>query len=221
MSTALYDSISRIARHEVRSRPVAAIARVTELFEKAGPDTDYAVSVELRDTGLVLPRVPVATGVSGMAALPAVEDLVVVLFAEGDYHAPVVVGRLHSPGVPAPEHRSGEIVLQLPAGSKSDDAKLDLNIKGDTPQIRLRLGSDITVQLDGEQVLIEAGDMKVALTTAGGGSAEVAAGEATITMKASGDVSVKASNKLVLEASQIEIKGNATVKIQGGTVDIN
>ena len=100
MSSALYDSVARIARHEVNTRATAGVGRVVDIHPADGALPDHAVTVKMRDSGLVLPRVPVAVGVMGFAAIPAVDDLVVVLYLEGDYNAPVVVGRdlqdLHS-----------------------------------------------------------------------------------------------------------------------------
>ena len=51
------------------------------------------------------------------------------------------------------------------------------------------------------------GEAKALVESAGGGRVEVAAGDAVLTMKGSGDVSLSASNKLTLEAAQIEISG--------------
>lgn len=220
MSAALFDSVARIARHEAEARPVAAVGRVTETFERAGAGPDYAVSVELRDSGLVLPRVPLATGLAGFAALPAVDDLVVVVFAEGDHHAPVVVGRLYSPGVPAPDHGAGEAVLRLPPGSAAGSASLNLVIDGDGRSIDLTRGG-VSVHVDGEGVQIEAGEMSVSVTTAGGGAAEVTAGGSTVALKNNGAVTISSPTTLTLEAMQIEIKASATVTVEGALVQVN
>src|SRR5206468_1941148 len=105
MSAVLFDSISRIARHEAQARAVAGIGKVTDVFTANGPqDGDYSVTVQMRDTGLILPKVPVAVGPMGFASIPDVGDLAVVVFMEGDYNAPVVVGRVYQPDIPPPEH---------------------------------------------------------------------------------------------------------------------
>lgn len=219
MNTALYESIARIARHEGNARPVAAIGRVVDLFPPSASSPDYAVSVELRDTGLVLPRVPVAVGMMGFAAIPAAEDLVVVLFAEGDYHAPVVVGRLYQPDIAPPEHKDGEMVLRLPPGKSEPD--IDLTVVGEKPSITLKLPGDVIVEIVKEKVAIQVGDMKMELRAAGGGAAELAAGGSTITLKKDGDVTISAGGNMKLEANEIEISGSAKVKISGAQVDVN
>jgi phage baseplate assembly protein gpV len=219
VSTSLYESIARIARHESGARPVAAIGRVVDQFPPSAASPDYSVSVELRDTGLVLPRVPLAVGAMGFGAIPASDDLVVVLFAEGDYHAPVVIGCLYQPDIAPPEHKDGEIVLRLPPGKSEPD--IDLSIIGATPSITLKLPGDVTLEIVKEKVLIQVAEMKVDLHAAGGGAVEIAAGGSTITLKKDGDITIKAGGNLKLEANEIDISGSAKVKISGGQVEIN
>ena len=221
MTSVLYDSIARIAKHEASAQPVVAVGRVVGQFESAGAGTDYAVSVELRDTGLSLPRVPIATGLSGFASLPEVDELVVVLFANADYHAPIVVGRLYNPSIPAPEHAPGEIALHLPAGTTASDAKLNFTIKGDEPNIEMKAAPDVEVSIDGEQIGLAAGGIRLVLTSAGGGSAKLEAGGSVVTIKQDGDISFESPGKLTIKATDIELQGSASVKVKGATVDIN
>ncbi len=219
MNTALYDSIARIARHESSARPVAAIGRVVDLFPPTAASPDYAVSVELRDSGLVLPRVPVAVGTMGFGAIPAADDLVVVLFAEGDYHAPVVIGRLYQPSIAPPAHKDGEMTLKLPPGKSEPD--IDLSVVGETPSITLKLPGDVIVEIVKEKVMIQVAEMKLDLRAAGGGAVEIAAGGSTITLKKDGDITLSAKGKMKLEATEIDISGSAKVKISGGQVEVN
>lgn len=221
MSTLLYDSVARIARHEVGARATAGIGRVVDTFP--APDgsspPDHAVTVEMRDSGLVLPRVPVAAGVMGAAAIPNAGELVVVLFMDGDYHAPVVVGRVYSSALPPPKHDVGEIVLRLPADSTNP--KLNLEVVGDQPVARLLLPQDVTLEVTDKQVLVKVGDMQLSLQTGGGGRVEIAAGGSTITLKKDGDVKISSAGKLVLEGTDVEVTGSSKVKISGAQVEVN
>lgn len=220
MSTALlFNSIARIARHEAAARPVASVGKVTSVFPNDGPPADHAVSVELRDSGIVLNRVPVAVGAMGFAAIPAVDDLVVVVFLEGDFHSPVVVGRLYHPDQEAPKHKDGQIVLRLPSGASSPD--LECEIAGDPPSLKLTLPGDVLLELVEEKITLAVGDVKVTIDGGGGGRMELAAGETKITMKKDGDIQVKTSGKMKFEASEIELNGQAKVKITGGMVEVN
>lgn len=214
----LYDSVARIARHEAQARPVASVGVVTSQFAYEGTP-DHAVSVQLRDSGLVLPRVPVAVGALGFAAIPAVDDLVLVAFLEGDWQAPVVVGRLYHPDQQPPRHKAGQLVLRLPSGA--DEPQLACEIDADPARVQLQLPGDVQVTIEKDVLTLAVGKLKVAMEGAGGGRLTLAAGDTSITCKADGDLSLKTNAKLKLEASEIEIAGNAKVSISGAQVAIN
>ena len=215
----LYDSVSRIVRHEAAARPVAAIGIVTSIFPNDGTP-DHAVTVRLRDSGLVLPRVPIAVGVMGFAAIPAVDDLVVVTFAEGSFDAPIVIGRLYHRAQEAPKHKDKQLVLRLP--SAADPADLNCEINSDPVSILLTLPGDVKIEILKETILLEVGDLSVKLEAAGGGRITAAAGGTQITMKPDGDLTMKCSANLKIEAAgNLEIAGKAKVKISGAIVEIN
>ena len=81
-------TIRDIARHEVARQWNAAFGVVKSV--KTGQH--HSCTVELREQHLVLPDVPVMVGVMGAAAPPDPGDLVLVMFASGDLHGPVVRG---------------------------------------------------------------------------------------------------------------------------------
>ncbi len=220
MSSALYDSVARIARHEAGSRTAAAVGRVTEVFTAPGAVADHAVTVELRESGLLLPRVPVAVGVMGFAAIPEVDDLVVVVFAHGSLDAPVVVGRLYNTDEDPPDHAASEIVLRLP--SRESTKQLELVVSGGEPAVRLDLSDTVHVELLGDSLSLKVGDaLEVRVEQGGGGRVSVAAGQSQITLKQDGDVTVSAAGKLKLEGTEVEVAGSASVKLSGAQVEIN
>ena len=219
MSAALYESVARIARHEVSRQAMAGLGVVTDAFPADATPADHAVTVKMLDTGMVLPRLPVAVGVMGFAAIPAVDDLVLVVFANGDYAAGIVAGRLYHPDQDPPKHSAGDIVLALP--SASSDPGLKLLIKGDEPSIALELKGDVKLSITEGKVEITAGDMRLTLDNSGSGVAEVAAGGSTITIKKDGDITVSSSGKLKLEGTEVEISGSSKVKVSGAQVEIN
>jgi phage baseplate assembly protein gpV len=211
MSSALFDSIARIARHETNARATAGVGKVTSIYPADGVAADYAATVEMRDSGLVLPRVPVAAGVLGAAAIPAVGELVVVVFMDGDYNAPVIVGRLYHPD----QNLFKQIVLALPSGA--EDPNLTLEVDGTKPSVRLELpGSEVRIDIVEKEILIQVGEVAVTVQGSGGGRAEIAAGGSKITLKKDGDITIAASSsKLTLKANEIEIAGSSRVKISG------
>ena len=223
----VFDAIRTIARDEAERLRVCELAVVSSVHPREGADEDHACTVELRDSGLVLPRVPVAVGVMGMAALPRVGDLVAVLFASGDVHAPIIVGRLYHDQLAPPEHGPDEVVLRLPAGEESADARVD--VVAAAPDARSRrievvLDGDATVKLTLRPGELEAqvGEAKFVLRQAGGpAEATIETGGSTIRMSGNGDMSIEATQKLELKAPQVEIKGDIGVKINGTTVELN
>ncbi|WP_437569799.1 phage baseplate assembly protein V [Sorangium sp. So ce542] len=222
MSTALFEGIARIARHESRARLIAGVGEVVDVFPADSAQADHAVSVEMRDSRLVLPRVPVAVGMLGLVSLPAVGELVVVLFLDGDAGAPVVVGRLYHPDQNPPEHAQGEIALALP--SPSDEPKLSLKVVGDAPSIKLELAGDVRIEIVEETARISVGadnEMQVTVDGRGGGRAEIAAGSAKITIKKDGDITISTGGNLKLEGAEVEISGSSKVKIAAPQVEIN
>lgn len=219
MSAALYDTIARIARHEVGARATAAVGRVCDVFTTSGSPPDHAVSVELRDEGIVLPRVPIAVGALGFAATMRVDDLVVVLFLDGDLNAPVVVGRLYHADLTPPKHADGEIVLRIPAGADEPEWSVVVSETNSTVQVLHK--DEPRLELTADTATVKVGDMTLQVTSAGGGRAELAAGGAKLTIKPDGDITMSTSGKLTLKGTEVEISAAGSVKVKGATVELN
>jgi uncharacterized protein involved in type VI secretion and phage assembly len=198
------------------------------VYGAGGSDQAYACTVQLRDTGQVLPKVPIATGIIGGAALPREKDLVVVVFAGGDLHAPIVVGRLYSEQVAPPENGPGDFVLSLP-GDETDSTKalaLKIQTPGDgTRSLKLTLDGSVKVELEinDQGVTIQAQDTSLKLTqsSASDGKAELKVGDSKVTVEQGGDITIEAAGTLTLKGSKVEVSGDTSVKIAGTTVDLN
>jgi phage baseplate assembly protein gpV len=219
VSSALFDSVTRIARHEASARPAVAIGVVRDVFDGSGSPPDHAVTVELRESGLVLPEVPVAVGALGTAATPEPGELVVVVFADGDVHAPVVVGRLYHADLAPPDHGPGDVVLRLPAGSSSPTFQAVL--RGADPKLTINLGEDVQLEADDATVHLKVGDAEAKLESAGGGRAEIIVGDATITLTGRGDMELKTTGKITLQGADVVLKGDSSVTISAPQVKVN
>src|SRR5439155_612113 len=94
-AVALYETVRAIVRDQLATVRTAELGVVQDQHPHASEgDTDnYACTVTLRDSGIVLKKVPVATNRIGAASIPNVGDLVLVQFVGGDIHAPVITGR--------------------------------------------------------------------------------------------------------------------------------
>lgn len=218
MTDLLYEAVARVARHEADARSWAAVGKVTEVHRSVLQGDDHAVSVLLRDSGVVVPRLPVAVGALGFVATPAVDDIVVVVFAEGDPHAGVVVGSLYNRDLAPPEHADGQLVLRLPPASSSPT--VDVLVDPATPEVTLKIG-DTTVEITGKKATITIGDAELVVDGNSPGALSITAGESSIKLGAGGDIAIEASNKLELKANQIVIEGTGKVKLSGGTVEVN
>lgn len=219
MSNRFYEAVSRIARHEAEAREVAAFGVVTDVHHKLAGFGDHAVDLDLRDRGLVLPKVPVAVGALGITAAPNVGDLAVVMFTEGDLHGGVVVGFVHHPDLPAPDLDDEQVVVSLPPGSATPAAHAVLDYAA--PSLVLKIGSNTEVSIEDGAVTIQSGGASIAIDAGGSEEVKIDTGGATVLMTAGGDVTVEAQNTLSLKATQIEMKANASVKINGALLELN
>jgi uncharacterized protein involved in type VI secretion and phage assembly len=223
----MIQSVKQIARHEIAQFMNAALGVVQSVHGQNG-ESYYACTVKLRESAVVLPKVPIATGLSGVAALPRENDLVVVLFAGGDLHAPVVVGRLYNDQVKPPVHGPGELAVSLPGDEEADDKRLQLNVTtpGDgTRSIKIVLDGNVKVEVEvvDQEIRLQTQDAKLSLTQTGGsdGRAELSVGDSSVVIEQAGNVTVTASGKLTLKGNEVEISGDASIKVAAQTIDLN
>ena len=216
--------LRQIARQEATQRNAAYLGVVKSV--QGGPD-DHSCTVELRESRIVLPNVPIAVGFMGFACLPAEGDLVAVLFLGGDLHAPIVVGRLYTQDLQSPQHDPGELVMQLPVNADADK-RIELRVKtpGDSSRaLKLVLDGDVRVSIDvaddGITLAAQDATLKLSQTSSSDGQLAIQVGEAKMTFAQGGDVSLETSGKLTLKGQSVEISGDASVKVAGQTVDLN
>jgi uncharacterized protein involved in type VI secretion and phage assembly len=217
-------TIRQIARHEMAQQVGPALGIVKSIYTAQ----DYSCTVKLRETGMVLPKVPLATDLIGLVAPPREDDLVVIVFLNGDIHAPVIVGRLYNETVAPPTHDAGQVVTVLPGGEEAPDKRLEMRIEtpGDGSRtVRLTLDGSVKVQLEikDDTVDLQAGEarLKLTQTSSTDGKAELSVADSKVVIEQSGNVSVEATGTLRLKASQIEISADSTVKIAGQVVNLN
>jgi uncharacterized protein involved in type VI secretion and phage assembly len=190
-------------------------------------ENTYSCTVELRESGIVLPKVPIATGVVGMVAPPAEGDLVVVAFLGGEIHAPVVVGRVYNEQVAPPTHDAGQVVAMLPGGETDTTKAFQLKIEtpGDSRSLKITLDGSVKmeVEINDGGIRFQAQDATLTLeqSNSSDGKAELAVAGSKVTIEQSGDVTVTAGGTLKLKAGQIELSADSTIKIAGQMVNVN
>ena len=207
MTLTLFDSIQQIVREEVGRMRTAELATVQKQHphSSTGDSDNYACTVVLRDSGIVLARVPVATERIGSASIPAVGELVLVQFLNGDINAPVIVGRLYNDADRPPPNDDGQAILHLPLGA-SDDQAVHVEVHSDTRKAIVKLGSglDLTVQDDDPVVKVDV------------------AGQATVEIGKDGSIKIESQTDISIKGgSDVKIEASGQLTLKGATVNIN
>lgn len=224
----LVGSLQAVARYEVERRTYCELGVVTSVFDGDDGDDAQSVSVRLKDTGVVVPRVPVAVPLTGLAALPRVGDVVVLLFVHGDLSSPIVVAQVYSDARRPPQAAKDEVRLLWPGDADDEDADaVVVSVSGDgsAREVRIALGGDADALLrmtDGS-VELTTGGVTVALghSSASDGTASIAAGGTKVELAQDGDLTITSAKGITLSATTIELKADVSLKLNGQTVEIN
>jgi len=232
MST-IINTIQRIIRHELRRLRITELGVVEAVYPHRSTDDNdnYGCDVRLKNSGLLLKRVPVATGHIGTAAIPNEGDLVLLAFDKGDINQPIVIGRLYNDEDRPPLNRPDELIFRLPL-AEADDKSIQAAIRNhpeESPprEIRIEMAPKITVHITDGTITATAGktEMKLDQPDGSGGTVTVVSGRTRITLNQDGDVTVeaagamtfKATRDLSLEAQKIRIKSQMETTLEAGT----
>lgn len=204
MSAALYDTIRALIREELGRLRVAELG-VVQAVEPADPG-NYAATVALPGSDLVLDTVPLLTPRKGVASVPDVGDLVLVGFVGGDLNHPVVLGSLYNDEDRPPPNDAGQFIVHLPGGEDSGRAlRLELHESGPRRAV-LQVGSacTLTVQDDDPVVTVDVG------------------GQAAIEITQSGNVSLQGGGNLTLKGSgNVTLEAGGTLALKGAVINLN
>jgi phage baseplate assembly protein gpV len=228
----IVETIQAIVRQELAGLRLTELGLVTAVRPHAGEgDSDnYSCDVELKNSGLALKRVPVATERIGTVAIPNLDDLVLVTFYHGDVNQPVIVGRLYNDEDRPPLNNPDEVIFRLPL-AQPDDKTLTAairNLQDRSPprEIRVEMPPKITVRISDGTVRATAGksEMVIDQSNASGGTVTVVTGRTRIVMDQDGDVTVEAAGAMTLKATRdlrleglnVAIKGQLNAEVEGG-----
>jgi uncharacterized protein involved in type VI secretion and phage assembly len=212
----LYETIQRIVQEELSRQQMAELAVVQENHPHADSgDTDnYACTVVLRNTGLVLRQVPVATPRIGQVSIPAVGDLVLVQFVGGDLNAPIITGSLYTDEARPPVSQPQQAVWNLPPDAAEDEALRVVLVGEDPKEIRISLSSALTITLLDD-------DPVVSIEVDGGNAAIAIDRDGAITITSQGDLKLEANKVSVAAQSKLSLECQGDTVIKGATVNIN
>ena len=229
MST-IVSTIQEIVRQEMRRVRIADLGVVEEVYpHSAASDHDnYGCDVRVKNSGLLLKRVPVVTGHVGTVAIPNVGDLVLLAYENGDPNQPLLVGRLYNADDRPPLNNSNEIIFRLPLAKADDDtikgAIRNLGANKPPRELLLEMTPKITLRANDTSVHAIAGKTEMELSQPGGsgGTVTVLAGSTKITMDQDGDLTIDAAGDLTLKAGgDVSIEGqNVSVKASFGNASV-
>jgi phage baseplate assembly protein gpV len=208
LTLTLYETVQRIVQEELGRVRTAELAIVQEQHPHAD-DSDkdnYACTVRLRDSGIVLEQVPVATSRIGCASIPAVNELVLVQFVGGDINAPIITGRLYNDEDRPPVNDDGQAITHLPLGAEDGDAvHIELH-SGETRELVFKLGGGMEVNVRDDDPVVEL---------------KVDGGKLTLQVDRDGAVVLESQGKVELKGNEISIEAQGQLNLKGGTVNIN
>lgn len=205
----LFDTIRRIVKEEV------SILRTTELavVEEQHPHADdsdkdnYACTVALRDSGIVLKQVPVATQRIGTASIPAVGELVLVQFIGGDINAPVITGRLYNDEDRPPVNDDNQGIMHLPLDAEDSDAVHMELLSGDSRELVFKLGDGLELSLKDDDPVVEI---------------KVDGGKGTIKIERDGKLTFESQSDINMTgSSNINIEASGELNLKGSVVNLN
>jgi uncharacterized protein involved in type VI secretion and phage assembly len=204
----LFETIQRIVQQELGRLRIAELAIVQEQHPHAsdGDQDNYACTVRLRNTGLVLKQVPVATGRIGHACIPAVGDLVLVQFIGGDINAPIITGSLYNDEDRPPPNDDGQAILHLPLQAGDSDAvHIELH-SGAQRALKITLGSGVEINIQDDDPAVKI---------------DVDGGRAVLQIDRDGAVQLESQGKLQIKASEISVEAQGTLDLKGATINLN
>jgi len=207
--------LRRIIREEMLALRLVELAVVQESHPHAdaGDDDNYACTIRLRDTGLVLPRVPVATPRKGVTAIPDVGDLVLVQFIGGNINAPVITGSVYNDEDRPPTSKTGQISVTLPIDAADAEGVHARLTTADERSATLSLGSALKIELKDDDPVV---------------TIDVNDGAASLTIASDGTLTIKSDKAIVLEGGEVTIKGTkitaeaqGEMTLKGSTINLN
>ena len=223
--TTIVDTLQQIIRHELRSLRITELGLVEAVYphNSDGDSDNYGCDVRLKNSGLLLKHVPIATGHIGTVAIPNIGDLVLLAFDKGDVNQPILIGRLYNDADRPPLNNPDEVIFRLPL-AEADDKTIKAairNIEGQSEprEILVEMPPQIMVRISDGAVRATAGDTEMLLDQPNnsGGQVTVVTGSTKIIMNQDGDVTVEAAGSMAIKANgNLTLEAGQDVKIKGG-----
>ena len=214
-------------------RPGLSLAVVTNVNDEQKLNRVKCLPIEneqAEETDWCYVMAPLGGKNCGQFFFPNVNDLVVLAYLGGDPHRPMVLGGFWNTEVTPPYTiQDGKVYnfsIKTPGGTEL--------LFYDEPQkqkLTMTLPSGTALTIDDEKKAVtlrdKGGENGLELDLQGGNVAlkaktklTLSAGNTTVTLESSGNLTVKASGKVAAEGASIEVKGSAKVAAEGAAVEI-
>jgi hypothetical protein len=216
--------IQSVVRDQLRAFRTAELGVVTRVQPHASSAdrNNYSCDVRLRDSGLELKKVPVCVGRIGVAAMPNVDDLVLVQFLNGDIHAAVVAARLYNDQDRPPEAGERECVYVSPDDPESGVRRMYLELPNgnkltwDDDKLLLELGqTTVTINHDGDVEVSSSARLRIQTN----GDTSVKA-DGALDLNATGDVTIQGMNVSITAQASASLEGSASATLKGPMVTV-
>lgn len=214
--------VRAVVENETAGTRSSLFGVVSAVYPHASADDDnnLEVDVRLKHEDLELRRVPVMVSNIGVAAIPAVGDLVLVQFIGGDLNQPIVAGRFYHADARPPLHKEDEIIFEHRVTSDStinqlrfaNDGSIFLQRDVTKPADNSEYKAGLKIDGASGDIVIKTGD-KLTVTLKNSGDAEMKVGDKiTITLANGGDVTVKADGSAIgLTCETLTVTGKLKV----------
>ena len=165
----------------------------------------------------------------GLFFFPNVDDLVILGYLGGNVHHPVVLGSYWAGDTAAPyaiESGKNEIIsLKTPTGSE-----IQLDEAADAQKITITTPSGAVIKINDEEKTLtilgndsngltlkwEDGELELKVDT----KITLKAGDTSLTLESSGDITGTGSAKVSFEGADIALSGSTSFKAEGATADV-
>jgi hypothetical protein len=201
MSSNIVEVIRNIAQMEIKKIHTTELGIVTSVFPHAS-DSDkdnYECNIRLKDKGVELRKVPVATQQIGFVNILHTGDLVLVSFIGGNINSPIIVGRLYNETDRPPTSEQEEIVYKPPYTKDTSLRRLNIVLPEGT--VNVEFHDDMISVIVGKSSITATDTCEIQIKSEGV--------QQKISIIADGDVSIEAQN--------ISIKSRMETTIESGT----
>jgi phage baseplate assembly protein gpV len=200
----IIENMKVVAQKEIKKLRMPELGIITSVFPHSGAaDKDnYECNLRLKNRNIELRRVQIATQSIGLVSPPAVGDLVLVEFINGDINAPIVIGRLYNEKDRPPVNKLEEIVY-IPAYKENSGVR----------RIYLEFPGGMNIKITDAEVTVNAGDTRVIVQRSGDVVVEA---KGNINVKSKGDTLIKSDGDLSISASNIKINSEKELSIKSG-----